>query len=123
MSVTINYKNSSSKTNSFNLIMFSDENFNISPLKKHISSSEHNFIKDLIKTVDNKKKILSFDISSKRKIILVSLKKNIKNSDLENLGAKFYDLFKDAKQNTYNLNSNTISAKYKNLVGNFLHGL
>ena len=123
MSVTINYKNSSSKTNSFNLIMFSDENFNISPLKKHISSSEHNFIKDLIKTMDNKKKILSFDISSKRKIILVSLKKNIKNSDLENLGAKFYDLFKNAKQNTYNLNSNTISAKYKNLVGNFLHGL
>ena len=123
MSVTINYKNSSSKTNSFNLIMFSDENFNISPLKKHISSSEHNFIKDLIKTMDNKKKILSFDISSKRKIILVSLKKNIKNSDLENLGAKFYDLFKNVKQNTYNLNSNTISAKYKNLVGNFLHGL
>ena len=63
MSLTINYKNSSSKTNSFNLIMFSDENFNISPLKKHISSSEYNFIKDLIKTMDNKKKILSFDIS------------------------------------------------------------
>ena len=77
MSVTINYKNSLSKTNSFNLIMFLDENFNISPLKKHISSSEHNYIKDLIKTMDNKKKILSFDISSKRKIILVSLKKNI----------------------------------------------
>ena len=73
--------------------------------------------------MDNKKKILSFDISSKRKIILVSLKKNIKSSDLENLGAKFYDLFKDAKQNIYNLNSNTISTKYKNLVGNFLHGL
>ena len=38
--------------------MFSDENFNISPLKKHISSSEHNFVKDLIKTMDLKKKIL-----------------------------------------------------------------
>ena len=75
MSVTINYKNNSSKTNSSNLIMFSDENFNISPLKKQISSSEHTFVKDLIKTMDIKKKILSFDISSKRKIILVSLKK------------------------------------------------
>ena len=123
MTVTINYKNKSSNTNSSNLIMFSDENFNISPLKKHISSSEHTFIKDLIKTKDIKKKILSFDISSKRKIILVSLKKNIKNSDVENLGAKFYDLFKDIKQNTYNLDSNTISEKSKNFVGNFLNGL
>ena len=50
---------------------------------------------------------------------VVSLKKNIKNSDVENLGAKFYDLFKDIKQNTYNLNSNTISEKSKNFVGNF----
>ena len=73
--------------------------------------------------MDLKKKILSFDISSKRKIILVSQKKNIKNSDVENLGAKFYDLFKDTKENTFILNSNTISDKSKNFVGNFLHGL
>ncbi len=123
MTVTINYKNNSTKINSSNLIMFSDENFNISPLKKHISSSEHNFVKDLIKTMDLKKKILSFDISSKRKIILVSLNKNIKISDMENLGAKFYDLFKDTKENTFILNSNTIYDKSKNFVGNFLHGL
>ena len=123
MTVTINYKNKSTKISSSNLIMFSDENFNISPLKKHISSSEHNFVKDLIKTMDLKKKIISFTISSKRKIILVSQKKNIKNSDMENLGAKFYDLFKDAKENIFTLNSNTISEKSKNSVGNFLHGL
>ena len=102
MSVTINYKSNSSKINSSNLILFSDENFNISPLKKQISSTEYNFIKDLIKTKNIKKKILSFEINSKKKIILVSLKKNIKSYDLENLGAKFYDLFKDTKQNTYN---------------------
>ena len=43
-------------------------------------------------------KILSFEINSKKKIILVSLKKNIKSYDLENLGAKFYDLYKELKQ-------------------------
>ena len=32
---------------------------------------------------------------------------------LENLGAKFYDLFKDLKQNEYNLNSDTLSNKFK----------
>ena len=108
MSVQINFKNNFSKKNSSNLVLFSDENFNISGLKNHISSKEHSYIKDLTKTLDIKKKILSFDISSKRKIILVSIKKNIKSSDAENLGAKFYDLFKDLKQIDFNLNSESI---------------
>ena len=67
MSVIINYKNNSSKKNSANLVLFSDENFNISALKKHLSNTEISFIQDLIKTMDIKKKILSFDINSKKK--------------------------------------------------------
>ena len=50
--------------------------------------NEYSFVKDLLKTKDLKKQILSFDINSKRKIVLISLKKNIKKSDLENLGGK-----------------------------------
>ena len=117
MSVQIKYKNNFSKKNSSNLVLFSDENFSISGLKNHISSKELSFINDLLKTRDMKKKILSFDISSKRKIILVSVKKNIKSSEAENLGAKFYDLFKDLRQNEFNLNSDSISSKLKNIVG------
>ena len=37
-----------------------------------------------IKTKDLKKKIVSLDLSSKRKIILVSIKKEIKSWELEN---------------------------------------
>ena len=123
MSVTIYYNKNISKKNSSNIVLFSDENFNISGLKKHISGPEYSFIADLIKTKDIKKKILSFDISSKRKIILVALKKNIKNSDLENLGAKFYDLFKNLKKNDYILNSDTVSNKLSHGIGCFLHGI
>ena len=47
--------------------------------------------------MDQKKKILAFEISSKKKIILISLKKKITNSDIENLGANFYSKFKDSK--------------------------
>ena len=75
MSVQIKYKNRASKKNKPNLVLFIDEKFNISSLKKHISGSDYNFISDLIKKRDEKKKILAFDISSKKKIILVSLKK------------------------------------------------
>ncbi len=123
MAIQINYKNKLVNKNTSNLILFVDEKFNISSLKKFLSSSEYLFISDLIKTKNLEQKIINFDLNSKRKIILISLNKNLNSSDAENLGAKFYDQFKDLKQNKYNLNSDTVSIKFKNLVGHFLHGL
>ena len=123
MSVKINYKSISSKQNSSNLVLFVDEKYNISDIKKYISSSEFSFVLDLLKNKDLKREILKFDLSSKKKIILVSLKKNLNSSGAENLGAKFYDLFKDLKQNDYIVYSDTVSIKLKNCVGHFLHGL
>ena len=67
MSIEINYKNSGSKTGLSNIVLFVEEKFNFSSLKKHLSSSEFLFIFDLLKIKDTKKKILSFDISSKKK--------------------------------------------------------
>ena len=104
MSIKISYKNNQSKTSS-NLVLFVDEKFSVLNLKKHISGQEYSFIIDLIKTKDKKKNIIIFDVSSKRKIILVSSKKNSTGSAIENLGAKFYDLFKDSKLNDFNINS------------------
>ena len=123
MTVTIKYISGSSKKNSSNLIIFSDEKFNNSGLKKYVSKTEYLFISDLIKTKDLKKKIIYFDISSKRKVILISLKKNSTSSDLENLGAEFYETFKNFKTNEYNLISDSISNNLKNYIGYFLHGL
>ena len=74
MSVQINYKYAYKK-NSINSVLFVDEKYSISALKKFISNSEYSFVLDLLKTRDLKKKITSFDINSKRKIILVSFKK------------------------------------------------
>ncbi len=62
MTVKITYRNEISKKNPQNLILFVDEKFNISGLKKHILSSEFTFISDLLKTKDLKKKIINFDI-------------------------------------------------------------
>mgnify|MGYP001240027950 CR=1 FL=1 len=123
MTVQINYKNSSSKKNSSNLVLFVDEKFNISGLKKYISNIEFSYISDLLKTSDLKKDILSFEINSKKTIFLVSIKKNIKISDIENLGAKFHGHIDYKKRKDYFVNSDTINSKIKNLVGHFLHGL
>ena len=68
MTITINYKNNVPKKDSFNLVLFVDEKFNISSLKKYVLSKEYSYIFDLLKTKDLKKKIISFDINSKKKM-------------------------------------------------------
>ena len=123
MTVQINYKNKFSKKEISNLVLFVDEKFNISTLKKHILNSEYSYILDLLKAKNKKEKIITFDINSKKKIILVSFKEKLKNSDVENLGARFYDLFKDLKFHNFSINTDTLSNKYKNYVGYFLHGI
>ena len=94
MNIKINFKKQVLNKSNENLILFVDENFNISSLKKNISNSDYSYISDLLKARDSKKKIITFDINSKRKIILVSLKKNLTNSEVENLGADCYKIIK-----------------------------
>ena len=79
MTISINYKSGAIKKTSTNLILFVDEKFEVSHLKKHISKIEFIYISDLLKNNNSKKKILIFEISSKKRIILVSIKKDIKN--------------------------------------------
>ena len=55
MTVQVLYKNISSKKSQANLVLFTDENFNIDGLKKHLSSPELSYISDLLKTCDLKK--------------------------------------------------------------------
>ena len=60
MTIKINYKSTSFKKNSNNLVLFVDENFNIGGLKKHVSNTEISYISDLLKTSDLKKKLTCF---------------------------------------------------------------
>ena len=123
MSIQINYKSASYKKNSNNLVLFVNENFNISGLKKYISRTEFSYISELLKTGDLKKNLLLFEINSKKTIFLVSIKKDLKASDIENLGAKFHGYINYDKKNDYFVNSDTINSKIKNFINHFLHGL
>jgi leucyl aminopeptidase len=123
MTIQINYKNNSLKKVTSNLILFVDDKFNISGLKKYISSSEFLYISDLLKNSDFKKDLLVFEINSKKTLFLVSIKKDIKASDVENLGAKFHGYINYDKKSDYFVNSDTINSKIKHFVGYFLHGI
>ena len=123
MTIQIYYKKNILKNKITNLVLFVDEKFNISGLKKHISTTEFSYVSDLLKNCDLKKDLLVFEINSKRTIFLVSIKKDVKTSDIENLGAKFHGYINYDKKNEYFVNTDTISSKIKNFVGYFLHGL
>ena len=123
MTLLLNYKNVVSKKNSTNVIYLVDEKFNIQGLKKKTNNLEYSFLTDLLKTSDIKKEILSFEINSKKTIILVSLKKNLSNTGAEKLGAKLYSYIKEKIKSEYLIDTNSIPLKYRDLLGHFLHGI
>ena len=123
MSVKITYSNKATSKISGNLVLFVNESFSISNVKKYISQSESSYINDLLKTSDLKKNIFVFEVNSKKKIILISIKKDIKSSDIESLGAEFFGRINYGKSSEYFINSDSINSRIDNFLGYFLHGL
>jgi len=123
MTIQINYKNKNLKKPTTNLVLFVDENFNISGLKKHISDAEFSYISDLLKNSDLKKNIIFFKVNSKKTIFLVSVKKDLETSDVEGVGAEFHGYINYDKESDFFINSDSINNKFENFLGYFLHGL
>ena len=123
MSIKISYSNKTSGKYSGNLVLFADEKFSINALKKYLSNSEFSYINDLLKTSDLKKNLFVFEVNSKKKIILISIKKELKNFDIENLGAEFYGRINYGKNSEYFINSDSVLGENENFIGFFLHGL
>jgi len=123
MTIKINYINNGLKRPSTNLVLFVEDNFNIDGLKKHVSNTEFSYINDLLKNSDLKKNLLFFKVNSKKTIFLISINKDLETSDIESLGAEFHGYINYDKKNEYFVNSDSISKRYENFIGYFLHGL
>ena len=65
MSVKINYSKKTPNKSLTNLVLFSNDKFNIKSLEKHLSTTEYEYIKDLLKTRDLKTCL--FELNSKKK--------------------------------------------------------
>jgi leucyl aminopeptidase len=123
MPIKINHLNKTTNKILGNLVLFADEKFSINGLKNYLSNSEFSYINDLLKTSDLKKNLFIFEVNSKKKIVLISIKKNLKSFDIENLGAEFYGRINHGKNSEYFINTDSIVDKYENFAGHFLHGL
>ena len=80
MSIKISFKKSISRKTSSNLVLFVDEKFNAKLIKKYISNTEFSYVSDLLKTSDLNKKILVFNLNSKKKNSFSFNKKKYKKS-------------------------------------------
>ncbi len=123
MSIKINYSSKSNGGTRSNLVLFSDDKFRLNNLKKHISNSEFSYISDLLKTSDLKKNVFVFEIGSNKKIVLISIKNNLKKSKIENLGAELYGRINHGKDTEYFLITDSVVGNNDNFVAHFLHGL
>ncbi len=123
MAIKIYYSKKNGTKSAANQVLFSNDQFNTIGLKKYLSSSEFTYINDLLKTSDLKKNLLVFELTSKKKIVLISIKNNLKVSDAESLGAEFYGRVNYGKNSEYYINSDSINCRIDNFLGHFLHGL
>ena len=83
MSIKLNYSKKSANKISSNLVLFCDEKYKTTGLKKYVFDNEFSYINDLIKTIDIKNNLYVFEVNSKKKIVLVSIKNSLKTSDIE----------------------------------------
>ena len=67
MSINISYKKNLPKNKLSNLVFFVNEKYSIQGLKKNFNTSEIKFIEDVLKSQNLSKKIISLDLSSKKK--------------------------------------------------------
>ena len=125
MSVQVVYKNKAKSSNSGVIALFTEDKFQIKNIRSFLSKNETSFVEKILKNKKNtKESIISFNINEKTTLILISLKKDLKGSDVENLGAEFYNfikknLFKDLSIITESLKSKP----GKDFIGRFMHGL
>ena len=123
MTVQVIYKNKVNLTNKGVFAIFVDENFNFFKKNKVVSSSYIKFIKKALTMKPKKKKILSFDLSSEKTLVLVSVKKKSSSNDFENLGSSFYDFVKSNSLKSLSILSESLNDNTNNLFNHFLHGL
>ncbi len=123
MPIKIDYSKKAFSQSTSNLILFSNDEFNNKDFKKYLSNSEFEYISELLKSSDLKKNLLTFEINSRKKIVLVSIKNNLRTSDIERLGAEFFGQVNYGKNSEYQLISDSVIGKNNYFLGHFLHGI
>jgi len=124
MTIKIEYKKKIDFTNVPLLVLFVTDNFKLKNIERLFNNTELEYIKDIIKKTNTQKNIISFNLNSKRKIILANIDDNISISNAQSFGAELLDYLKKNNFTDVNLYWNESAGNVKdNFIHHFLHGL
>ena len=124
MSVQVVYKNKVKSTISGHVVIFIDDKFNYEVPKSLINNDENIYLKKILKNYNSEyNKLFTINISEKKSAILIHVKKNVKECDVENLGASFYDFVSKASISKIFISNNIINEKNtSDFLSYFTHG-
>ena len=125
MSVQVVYKNKAKSSNSGVIALFAEDKFQLKNTRSFLSKNETSYVEKILKNKKNtKENIISFNINEKTTLILISIKKYLKGSDVENLGAEFYNFIKKNSFENVSIIAESVKSKPgKDFIGRFMHGL
>ena len=116
MTIKINYPKGTAHNSLRNLVLFTNGKLKLQNLKNFLTNTEFSYVSDLVKAHDPEKNLLIFDLSSKKKVVLILIKDNLIISDMENLGAELFKKLNHGKNSEYNLISDSINFKSENFI-------
>jgi len=124
MTIQVTYKNKAKSSNQGTIVVFANEKFQIKNTSDFFSRNETSSLERILKNKKNtKENIISFNINDKTTVILISLKKDLKGFDVENLGAAFYNFIKKNLFKNLSIITDSIKSKPgKDFIGRFIHG-
>ncbi len=127
MSIKISYSKGISEKNIKNYVLFSNDDFKINGLAKLSLSKNTNQINKTINSNKSKKKdIISFNVNSDQKIILIKTKNNQGSTENEKKGANFFNFIKSNSLTNltfFDVNIFETQNKNKIFIEEFLHGM
>ncbi len=125
MTVQVEYKNNVKSSNPATFALFTEDKFQFKNTGNFLSKNENSYVEKILKNKKNtEEKIISLNMNEKTTLILVSLKKDLKGSDVENLGAEFYSFLKKNLIKDVSIIAESVKTKPgKDFIGRFMHGL
>ena len=125
MTVQVLYKNKAKSSNTDVTVLFTEDKFHLKNAKRFLSMKDSLFVEKILKNKKNiKENIYSFNINENSTLILVSLKKDLKSSDIESLGAEFYIFIKKNSFKEVSIITESLTSKPGgDFIGHFVHGL
>lgn len=120
MNIKINNINKIKNNQPVNLVLFVKNEFKNKSLASLLSKEELIYTEEILKKKKLDKKIINFDLNSKKSLILVKVDGDLNE---ENLGANFFNFLKENNFNDIVISNESLKKFNKNFLSNLLHGI